>query len=117
MAGTYHQHLILMPFLSTRITNHTPFSATMRLKSYLKRKGISLFRYKDQVIFEENEILKPDNKPYTIFTPYKNRWMKKLSDNPAANPPVKAENAGNFTRCSYSFPSLQETGFAKAASG
>ena len=30
------------------------------------------------MIFEEEEILKSDNNPYTIFTPYKNRWLKNL---------------------------------------
>ena len=49
----------------------------------LKSNGISLFRFRDQVIFEEGEIMKPDNGPYTIFTPYKSRWMKKLGENPA----------------------------------
>jgi deoxyribodipyrimidine photo-lyase len=32
------------------------------------------------VIFEKDEILKDDGKPYTIFTPYKNKWYKKLND-------------------------------------
>jgi len=47
----------------------------------LESNLISLFRFKDQVVFEEGEIVKPDNKPYTIFTPYKNRWLKKLNEN------------------------------------
>ena len=35
------------------------------------------FSYKDQVIFEEKEITKADGLPYTIYTPYKNKWLEK----------------------------------------
>ena len=35
--------------------------------------------YKDQCIFEKNEVTKDDGKPYTIFTPYSNKWKKTLS--------------------------------------
>ena len=44
----------------------------------LKAKNIPLFTYKDQVIFEKNEVTKDDGKPYTVFTPYKNKWLTKL---------------------------------------
>ena len=33
---------------------------------------------KDQVIFEKGEILKDDNLPYTVFTPYSKKWKAKL---------------------------------------
>jgi deoxyribodipyrimidine photo-lyase len=81
------------------------------VEELLRKNRISLFRYKDQVIFEEEEILKPDNKPYTIFTPYRNRWMKKLGENPAAFTVVKTEKHNKFYKCKYPFPSLHETGF------
>jgi deoxyribodipyrimidine photo-lyase len=84
------------------------------VKELLKRNGISLFIYKDQVIFEENEIMKPDNRPYTIFTPYKNRWLKKLYENPAVINQVIGEKHRKFYQFGYSFPSLQETGFIKS---
>ena len=41
----------------------------------LSENGIALYSFKDQVIFEEDEILKADGNPYTIFTPYKNKWL------------------------------------------
>ena len=34
---------------------------------------------KDHVIFEKNEVLKEDGKPYTVYTPYSNKWKSKLS--------------------------------------
>ena len=35
---------------------------------------------KDHVIFEKSEVMKPDNSPYTIFTPYSKKWKEKLTD-------------------------------------
>jgi deoxyribodipyrimidine photo-lyase len=35
---------------------------------------------KDHVIFEKNEILKDDGKPYTIFTPYSRKWKANLKE-------------------------------------
>jgi deoxyribodipyrimidine photo-lyase len=35
---------------------------------------------KDHVIFEKNEVLKDDGKPYTIFTPYSRKWKVNLKE-------------------------------------
>ena len=35
---------------------------------------------KDHVIFEKNEVLKDDGKPYTIFTPYSRKWKSNLKE-------------------------------------
>lgn len=42
--------------------------------------GISFVDFKDQVIFEKNEIVKDNGKPYTTFTPYCNKWKKSLQE-------------------------------------
>jgi len=85
------------------------------VEELLGKTGISLFRFKDQVIFEEGEVLKPDGKPYTIFTPYKNRWLKKLNENPSEISYEKGEEYYNFFQCKYSFPAIQDTGFRKSS--
>ena len=36
---------------------------------------VELTSYKDQVIFEKEEVLKNDGLPYTVYTPYKNKWL------------------------------------------
>ena len=41
--------------------------------------GCKFNTYKDQVIFKGDEILKQDNTPYKVFTPYKKAWLEKLS--------------------------------------
>jgi len=45
------------------------------ITTLLSENSIPLYTFKDQVIFEEDEILKADGNPYTIFTPYKNKWL------------------------------------------
>jgi deoxyribodipyrimidine photo-lyase len=84
------------------------------IETILKSKGIMLYRFKDQVIFEESEILKSDNKPYTIFTPFRNRWLQKLSDLPPADGNNKDHWQDKFHKISSSFPSIEETGFRKS---
>ncbi len=49
------------------------------IKDYLIKHHVSFESYKDQVIFEKEEVVKDDGKPYTVFTPYKNKWLKKLN--------------------------------------
>ncbi|MEO6691630.1 MAG: deoxyribodipyrimidine photo-lyase, partial [Saprospiraceae bacterium] len=54
------------------------------IKKLAESKKISFIQYKDQVIFESLEISKSDNSPYTVFTPYKNKWLTKLTvDSPS----------------------------------
>jgi deoxyribodipyrimidine photo-lyase len=36
------------------------------------------FSFKDQVIFEKSEVLSLSDKPFSVFTPYKNAWLKKF---------------------------------------
>lgn len=44
----------------------------------LANEGVAFRGYKDQVIFEREEVLTQMGKPYGVFTPYKNTWLKKL---------------------------------------
>lgn len=44
----------------------------------LAKNGITFNAIKDQVIFETDEVLTQDGRPYSVFTPYKNTWLKKL---------------------------------------
>lgn len=49
------------------------------LAEYLASEGIIFKTFKDQVIFEKNEVIKSDGKPYTVFTPYFRQWQQKLN--------------------------------------
>lgn len=43
-----------------------------------KKKEVDFLSFKDQVIFDDKEVVKDDGLPYTVFTPYKRKWMAKL---------------------------------------
>ena len=51
------------------------------ITDFVKTKNVSFQTFKDQVVFEKTEVVKDDGKPYTIFTPYKNKWRSLLNDN------------------------------------
>ncbi|GGG04405.1 deoxyribodipyrimidine photo-lyase [Dokdonia pacifica] len=49
------------------------------IKGLLSRKRIPFHTYKDQVIFEKDEIVKNDGLPYVVYTPYKNKWKERFN--------------------------------------
>ena len=77
----------------------------------LSSNNITFKGYKDQVIFEKNEVVKQDNAPYTVFTPYKNKWVEAFKKNSNQNFELKKFN---FLSYSSSFPSLTELGFKRS---
>lgn len=44
----------------------------------LKQHDIAWHSFKDQVVFEKNEVLTGGGKFFSVFTPYKNAWIKKV---------------------------------------
>lgn len=49
-----------------------------QVREFLRLLDIPFYTFKDQVIFEREEIVKSDGKPYTIFTPYMRKWKETL---------------------------------------
>ncbi len=95
-------------------TNHDyePYaiSRDSNIKTLLKEKGVKLNTYKDQVIFEKDEIVKSDGKPYTIYTPYSKTWRAKFNIKDIKVFSIN-ELSGNFCKVSFEFPSLGQIGF------
>ena len=50
--------------------------------SRLAQTGARLETFKDQVIFERDEVMTGAGTPYSVFTPYKNAWLKRLAMEP-----------------------------------
>ncbi|MFD0939779.1 cryptochrome/photolyase family protein [Pedobacter boryungensis] len=96
-------------------TNHDyePY-ATRRddtLAEFLRSEGIIFHSFKDQVIFEKSEIVKADQKPYTVFTPYFKVWNNKLNDFYLKPYPSEKYIHNFFPTHKLSFPTLEEMGF------
>jgi len=83
-------------------------------KKLLQKHKIPMFAFKDHVIFEEDEVLKPDNKPYTIFTPYSKKWLSEFVKLPQAEFSRANNVKDNFHQGIFPFPSLKELGFRQS---
>lgn len=77
----------------------------------LRSKGISFHSYKDQVIFEKDEVTKDDLKPYTVFTPYMKKWKSKLTTNHLMPHPTQNYNNNFFQTATIPLPTLADIGF------
>lgn len=49
-----------------------------RVADLLLKSHIDFKDFKDQVLFEGNDIVKDDLSPYTVFTPYSKKWKANL---------------------------------------
>ncbi|HMR90895.1 MAG TPA: deoxyribodipyrimidine photo-lyase [Chitinophagaceae bacterium] len=80
----------------------------------LEAAGISFHSFKDQVIFEKNEILKGDGTPYTVFTPYSRRWKAKLNRFYTEAYPLENYYQHFHHQQPVEIPSLQQIGFSRS---
>ena len=48
------------------------------IKNLLSENDISFKTFKDQVIFEKDEVIKNDGSPYLVYTPYMKTWKEKF---------------------------------------
>jgi deoxyribodipyrimidine photo-lyase len=92
----------------------------------LEQAGCKFHLLKDQVIFEQGEVLSQKSAPLSIFTPYKNAWLKKLAESPVSDDddyylrpyPIETHQK-NFAKPPSDYahdcvlPSLEKMGFEK----
>ena len=78
----------------------------------LKDNNIDFVGAKDHVVFEKQEVVKDDGKPYTVFTPYSRKWKARLTDaDLAAFPSEKQLNNLKIFNEKQPLISIQELGF------
>ncbi|WP_267288927.1 cryptochrome/photolyase family protein [Parachryseolinea silvisoli] len=81
------------------------------IHALLEKKDIPFYTYKDQVIFDKDEVVKDDGKPYTVFTPYSRKWKAMLTPFYLKRYPVE-KYTGNFKKIKpQPFPALEVLGF------
>ena len=84
----------------------------------LEAAGRTLHSYKDQVIFEKDEVLTLADKPFSVFTPYKNAWLKRLAAQPDSLAPFPVEPYASRLAPPIDaspLPTLAQLGFERAA--
>lgn len=79
--------------------------------AYLDSKGIAFHTFKDQVIFEKDEVVKDNGEPYTVYTPYSKKWKEKLNDFYLSSYPVKKYEQHFLKIKPIAMPSLRSLGF------
>ncbi|REC44258.1 cryptochrome/photolyase family protein [Chryseobacterium sp. 5_R23647] len=78
---------------------------------FLQKNNVEFKGFKDQVIFEKNEIVKNDGLPYTVFTPFSKKWKEKLYQTEINSTKINFENFHQFK--AKNIHSLKEIGFEK----
>jgi deoxyribodipyrimidine photo-lyase len=81
------------------------------IANLLKDAGASFHSYKDQVIFERNEVVKDDGTPYTVYTPYSRKWKALLNDFYLKSYPCKKYYKNFFQHSPKRIPSLTSMDF------
>ena len=80
----------------------------------LETNNAITFSFKDQVIFEEKEITKTDGLPYTVYTPFKNKWLEKYKSLAPVPEYDTTDVFSNFHKIDFVFPSLKQIGFEES---
>lgn len=81
------------------------------IAKFLKDKEIDFQTFKDQVVFEKNEVVKADGNPYTVFTPYFKVWQQRLNDFYIKAYPTKKYFKNLLQLKASAMPSLKSIGF------
>jgi len=104
--------------IETVYTNHDyePYAKQRdeTIEALLKRHSIGFKTYKDQVIFEKDEVVKDNGLPYTVYTPYMRKWYQKLNSFYLESYPTE-KYLGNFHKHKVGpIPYLMSMGFEQS---
>lgn len=98
-------------------TNHDyePYAVTREklVGDFLAQKSIPLYTFKDQVIFEKDEVMKDNGEPYTVYTPYSKKYKAKLNDFYIKSYPTEKYFGNIYKQAAIALPSLAAIGFQK----
>ena len=103
--------------------DYEPYALTRdkKVRRLIEAEGGAYYDYKDHVITDQREILSNSEKPYTVFTPYKKKWLARLEEHGIQQYPSEQKldhlakldrqpiitlDEMGFTRSSMSIPEL-----------
>ena len=95
--------------------DYTPYSIKRdkKVEELLKVNNIDFNSYKDHVLFEKYEVVKDDNTPYKVYTPFSRKWLIKMSEN-KIDFFYSEKYIRKFFNEKREFLSLKEIGFEKS---
>ncbi|MGO4913790.1 cryptochrome/photolyase family protein [Leeuwenhoekiella sp. W20_SRS_FM14] len=87
-----------------------------KLTALFKEKDIKFKTFKDQVIFEKDDVVKGDGDPYIVYTPYKNKWLETFKEQTDLKIHYTSQYLSNLVKNSR-LPNLTlgDMGFKKAS--
>ena len=86
-----------------------------KINEFLLSKNILFSSFKDQVIFEKDEITKDDKTPYVVYTPYMKKWKTKLDGTNLSGFKSKDLTHNFYSKNdSYNWCTLNSLGFEKS---
>ena len=114
-----YQQLVQTYHIDTVYTNHDyePYAIKrdQEVKDFLKEQNIDFKTYKDQVIFEKNDIVKGDGKPYLVYTPYMKQWKNHFSNQYLKTYDTKPDLFKLVKQTPVAHSNLSEMGFKTAS--
>ncbi|MEM8520710.1 deoxyribodipyrimidine photo-lyase [Flavobacterium sp. PL12] len=84
------------------------------INELLEKNNVLSSSFKDQVIFEEKEITKADGLPYTVYTPFKNKWLEKYKTMAPVTEYDSLSLLQNCFKSKFHFPTLGDIGFKES---
>lgn len=102
--------------INTVYTNHDyePYARKrdLNIAKFLKLKNIEFKTCKDQVIFEKNDIIKEDQTPYVVYTPYSKKWLSSINEK-VLNEVPSQKYLHKIINHNYPFLQLEDIGFER----
>jgi deoxyribodipyrimidine photo-lyase len=86
-----------------------------KVEKYLEGKNIPFYDFKDQVIFEKDEITNNQGSYYKVFTPYSKVWRQKLKELSLKLLDLDRRKKSFFKTKPIALPSLEAIGFEKSS--
>ncbi len=94
-------------------TDYEPYARErdQQIKDKLVYRGIAFHSFKDQIVFEKDEIVKDDGEPYSVFTPYSKKWLEAFNNSEIQSYPSEDYKESYAQIEAQDLISLEEMGF------
>ena len=89
-------------------------SRDKKIKTLLESEGITFKTFKDQVVFERNEIVKKDGSAYKVYTPFSRVWLDEYKRNGITFYPSEERLNNTFKSSELQNLTLEDIGFKEA---
>jgi deoxyribodipyrimidine photo-lyase len=112
------ESLITQYNINSVYTNHDyePYAIQrdISISKTLQLNGVKFKTFKDQVIFERNDVVKKDGTPYKVYTPYSKQWIKQFKEQSLTYYPSELHLNKLIKAKNLPFLSLEAIGFVNA---